>query len=487
MTFNINKFVREYKKVLVQLLVVELVRGLLIVWIAWLLQSGIRNGEFGIVLITAMIGRIALENIRIKRFNELSLDFQRKQRSKLHKTWFAGDERGQSGKLLTLMFDIVESFDDFIIKVLPNIFTVVVLMPTIILVVAMLDPLTTLIFLLTLPIAPFLLYLIGGAISKRNQQALAKMSKLNSNFKELIAAITTLKIFKQSNTALERLKVTSKQSAETTLDVLKLAFISAFALELITTLSIALIAVTVGLRLINDSIAFETALFLLILAPEFYLPIRQIGVAFHAVVRASDSINRLRCVLLSYNQDSSRELNSSLIYALRGTGLNITLNLDYLKTSGCVVVIGESGSGKSTLLRELVKEYKNETVAYLPQQSHLFKTSVRNNVTLFKEMDDSLISQALNEVGLNLNLNDKIVGLSRGELQRLGLARILVSGASILILDEPTAALDVNTKQLIINKIVGLKQRHTLIIATHDSELIGFANEIINLTGLSQT
>lgn len=477
MIFSIDKFVLEYKKVLVKLLALELARGLLIVLTAWLLQSAIISGDFGIVLLGAMVGRVVVENFRSKRFNELSLNFQEDLRKQLHRNWFEHSERGKSGELLTLMFETVETFDDFFVKVLPNILTISVLVPTIIIVAAAADPLTALIFLLTLPIAPFLLYLIGGAISKRNQQALAKLSKLNANFKELIAAITTLKIFKQSETALERLRTTSEQSAQATLEVLKLAFVSAFVLELITTLSIALIAVTVGLRLVDDSIAFDIALFLLILAPEFYSPIRQVGAAFHAAVRVVDSQRLIRA--RSKKQGVSQEQGTRSKEQVLDPS---PLTLDP-KPLTLTVVTGESGSGKSTLLRKFVKEYKSEAVAYLPQQPHLFKTSIRNNVTLFKDIEDSLVLQALNEVGLNLNLNDKAEGLSRGELQRLGLARVLVAGASILVLDEPTAALDVNTKQLIISLIVRLKQRHTLIIATHDTEIISLADDIVAVSG----
>ena len=467
---------RKYKQVLVKLLALELIRGLLIVLIAWLLQSAIISEEFGIILLCTMIGRVFVENIRSKRFNELSLNFQEDSRKRLHKNWFEHYERGRSGELLTLMFETVETFDDFLVKVLPNILTIIVLVPMIILVAAVVDPLTALIFLLTLPIAPFLLYLIGGAISKRNQQALAKVSKLNADFKELIAAITTLKIFKQSEAALDRLKTTSEQSAQTTLDVLKLAFVSAFVLELITTLSIALIAVTVGLRLVDASIAFDVALFLLILAPEFYSPIRQIGAAFHAAVRVVDSQRLI-------GARSKGQISNGVSH----------LSLDPRPLT-LTIVTGESGSGKSTLLRKFVKEYKSEAIAYLPQQPHLFKTSIRNNVTLFKEVDDSLILQALDEVGLNLVVSNqqlvdsRLEDLSRGELQRLGLARVLVKVKSLdpcpltftnIILDEPTAALDVNTKQLIISLIVRLKQRHTLIIATHDPEIIKLADKII--------
>ena len=468
MIFIINKFVREYKKALVRLVAFELCRGLLIVLAAWLLTEGIINSDFGISLLVVMIGRVIIDNVRSRHFNDLSLKFQEEIRQKLHRQWFNRSQAGNSGELLTLMFDTVEAFDDFFVRALPNIFTVLVVAPMIIIVAAVLDPLTAVIFILTLPVAPFLLYLIGGAISKRNQQALLKLTKLNAEFKELIAAITTLKIFRQSEAALKRLELTSTQSAGATLEALKLVFVSAFALELITTLSIALVAVVVGLRLIDDSINFEVALFMLMLSPEMYSPIRQLGSGFHAVVKARDSVNLLKDRILSFNQEDSRHVYKE-------------------NFNDFTVVIGESGSGKSTFLKELVKEYNNETVAYLPQQPHLFKDSIRNNVSLFKDIDDSLIYQVLHDVKLNLNLDSSVEGLSRGELQRLGLARVLIKASinitspPIIILDEPTAALDINTKQVIINIIIKLSHHNRLIIATHDQEIINLAGQIINL------
>ena len=437
--------------------------------IAWLLQLGIINAEFGITLFVVLACRIVVENCRAKKFNVLSLNFQEDLRRKLHVQLFTKETQTiNSGELLTLMFDTVEAFDDFFVRVLPNIFTISILIPLILIVSLVADSLTALIFLLTLPIAPFLLYLIGSAISQKNQQALEKLTKLNSDFKELISAITTLKIFKQTERALEKLKSTSEQSASATLEVLKFAFVSAFALELITTLSIALIAVTIGLRLVDDSISFDIALFLLILAPEFYSPIRQIGAAFHAAVKAADSIRNAECIM-------------------QNDLMTLPLKME-IPTSKLTVVVGESGSGKSTLLKALVRKYtqENEAVGYLPQQPHLFKTSIRNNVMLFKDVDDKLISKALNEVNLFFNLDERVEGLSRGQLQRLGLARVLTINAPVLILDEPTAALDIDTKQIIIDLIIRLRQEHTLIIATHDTELINLADEIINLDNFTQ-
>ena len=144
-------------------------------------------------------------------------------------------------------------------------------------------------------------------------------------------------------------------------------------------------------------------------------------------------------------------------------------------------MIGKSGSGKSTFLKSLIKifEDKKKTVAYLPQQPHFFKTSIKENITLFKEVDDEKILKVMKQVNLKFELDEMIENISRGQLQRLAFARCLLIGTPIFILDEPTSALDVDTKQIIIKIIFNLRQN--LIIATHDSDIIGFSDEIINL------
>ena len=285
MIFTIKEFL--------PLALIELARGIFIVLFAWLLQSNIISNMVELSLLVVLALRILIENLRSRKYVELSLQIQRSLRIRLHREVFSDFT---SGELLTLIFDTVKVFDDFFVAVLPNIMSLLVLVPMILIIALIVDPMTALIFLVTLPIAPFLLYLIGNAVKLKNQIALEALNKLNSDFKELLAAITTIKIFNRSKPALAKLESTSHEGAIKTLEVLKLAFVSAFALELITTLSIAIIAVTVGLRLIDNSISFDIALFLLILAPEFYSPIRQIGVAFHVVVRCRDAFTQIKAI-----------------------------------------------------------------------------------------------------------------------------------------------------------------------------------------------
>ena len=482
----------------------EILRGILIIFAAWLMMRTVEsilknNIETNYILILFLILslRLMIENILNKKFIELSLKFQKSVRSHLHRHLLT-NYNVNSGELLTLIFETVESFDELIVKVLPNILSILTLLPLILIISLMFDFMTTLIFLFTLPIAPFLLYLIGKTVSIKNQQAWSALSKLNGDFKELLSAITTLKIFRRINPALEKLKVTSEQSAIATLEVLKLAFISSFALELITTLSIALIAVTIGLRLIDYKVTFDVAFFLLLLAPEFFSPIRNIGVAFHSAVKAKDALNLIN----KYLQRNEDKLDiSSTIIKLQNVSFTYpnkiaptleNINMTF-KVGAVTVITGESGSGKSTLLKILAGLYSptsgtiliDSNIAYLPQQPHLFETTVHNNLTLFKPANDKQIKNFLKAVNLDLNLNDEVRALSRGQLQRLGLVRVLLQNANILILDEPTAGLDIDTEQIILKLLNEYKSSRTIIVASHRSTMIDFADEIFRLKTLT--
>lgn len=148
-----------------------------------------------------------------------------------------------------------------------------------------------------------------------------------------------------------------------------------------------------------------------------------------------------------------------------------------------VAVTGESGSGKSTLLRGVLGELKGEGVAYLPQQPHLFKASIRENVSLFQEVDDEEVKRILRRLRLEFELQQVPNGLSRGQLQRLGLARVLIQKRSIVLLDEPTSNLDRVTRQIVSGVIAQLVREHSLLVATHDSGLVGLADQVLELRG----
>lgn len=451
-------------------------------------------------------GRFILSGMMEKFLARLSKSVQLDFRKRIHAQLFKSDVA--SGELLTLTFDTIQALDAFFMKIAPQVASAIICLPLFLICAAVVDWLTAIILLVTLPIAPLLLWLIGKATADKSARALQELQRLNGEFRELLAAITTLKMFGRINAGATRLKATSRQSSATTLDVLKLAFVSSFALELITTLSIALVAVTLGLRLVAGSVEFQAALFLLIIAPEFFLPIRKFGVAFHVMMSARDALGRLRNFLRV--EDVTGRVaqilmppsitldNVSFAYPKKNSPVlrNVSLKFSAGKVTA---LIGKSGSGKSTLLKLLAGLLKPtggeilwndlstsrmernsmlSKVSYAPQAPHLFDATLRKNFTMFDALDAAQLQRllaALNLSTLDLNAPQK---LSRGQLQRLGLIRALLKDTPIILLDEPTAGLDAATEQKVLALIKKIATRRTIIIATHRAAVIEFADEV---------
>ena len=319
-------------------------------------------------------------------------------------------------------------------------------------------------------------------------------------------------MFGRIDAGAKKIRETSQKSSAATLDVLKLAFVSSFALELITTLSIALVAVTLGLRLVAGSVDFQPALFLLLLAPEFFMPIRRFGVAFHVIISAQASLERLNQFLSITEEKSGFKDkilmppsivldNVSFKYPKK---LSLTLqNINLTFKAGKITALtGESGVGKSTLLKILAGILKptggeifwNEIptsrmekfsflskISYSPQAPHLFEANLIKNLTMFDELNAAQLQKylsVLNLSDLNLNAAQK---LSRGQLQRLGLIRALLKDTPIILLDEPTAGLDEITEKKVLMLIKEISLRKTIIIATHRAAVIESADETVSL------
>ena len=510
--FTIIEIFKANKKILVEIAACKLVEGFFILLGAGFLVRFIDapSEKFLLATLGFFAGRFLLASRAEIIFARLSANVQTSFRKKIHVQIF--DKEIASGELLTLIFDTVQSLDEFFMKVAPQIFSAIIFLPIFIICAAVVDWITAAILLMTLPIAPLLLWLIGKATAEKSARAWAELQKLNGEFRELLAAITTLKMFGRIGAGASKIRAASEKSSAATLDVLKLAFVSSFALELITTLSIALVAVTLGLRLLAGGVDFQAALFLLLLAPEFFLPIRKFGVAFHVIISARASLERLKNFLQSTEEvagltekilmppsitvdDVSFTYPKKFSPVLRGVSLKF-------KAGKVTAIIGESGAGKSTLLKLLAgilkptageifwnelptsrmeKTSRLSKISYVPQAPHLFETTLIKNFTMLDELDAAQLQKfllALNLSTLDLNSPQK---LSRGQLQRLGLIRALLKDAPIILLDEPTAGLDELTEQKVLALIKEISLRKTIIIATHRAAVINFADEVLQL------
>ena len=462
---------------------------------------------------------------------QLSDDLRLFCRRALHREMLA---HGQSGAgVLTLTLERVDALDPWFRTLLPTMIAGVVIIPLVLLVTAVVDPLSALLFLVTLPIAPFLLYLIGKATRRASERQWDEMRALTDGFGDLVRAAATLKIFRRIDAEGHHLAQMSHAFSEASLAVLRLAFVSSFALELITTLSIALIAVSIGLRLMDGGMTFQAAFFVLILAPQFYQPLREGGIAFHAAMDAATAEKALAPYLdappsITGTHDqilsppSVRTEALTYRYPLTDEAVLTDLTLSF-PAGKSTVIAGDSGSGKSTLLlllagqrspsegritladgagtehsydlARLTEETRNALITYVPQEPHIFGASLAENVTLWtRDAADAEITAALEAAalgdflralpeGLHTRLGMGGHPLSAGERHRLGLARALFQDRPIVLLDEVTAGLDEETELCVIDALTAFSHRHTMILTAHRPALIAWADQVVTLGG----
>lgn len=521
---------------------VELLHGGLTILAAWntaaivntvfLGHGGLAETASELLMLFLCIFAMALLRLPKSRIEaQLSDDLRLYCRRALHREMLA---HGQSGAgVLTLTLERVDALDPWFRTLLPTMIAGVVIIPLVLLVTAVVDPLSALLFLVTLPIAPFLLYLIGKATRRASERQWDEMRALTDGFGDLVRAAATLKIFRRVDAEGHHLAQMSHAFSEASLAVLRLAFVSSFALELITTLSIALIAVSIGLRLMDGGMTFKAAFFVLILAPQFYQPLREGGIAFHAAMDAATAEKALAPYLdappsITGTHDqilsppSVRTEALTYRYPLTDEAVLTDLTLSF-PAGKSTVIAGDSGSGKSTLLlllagqlspsegrimladgagtehsydlARLTEETRNALITYVPQEPHIFGASLAENVTLWtRDAADAEITAALEAAalgdflralpeGLHTRLGMGGHPLSAGERHRLGLARALFQDRPIVLLDEVTAGLDEDTELCVIDALTAFSHHRTMILTAHRPALIAWADQVVTLGG----
>ena len=536
------QMLHSQRRVLSIRVAVELLHGGLTILAAWktaaivnavfLRHGGLAETASDLLMLFLCVFAMALLRLPKSRIeSQLSDDLRLSCRRALHREMLA---HGQSGAgVLTLTLERVDALDPWFRTLLPTMIAGVVIIPLVLLVTAVVDPLSALLFLVTLPIAPFLLYLIGKATRRASERQWDEMRTLTDGFGDLVRAAATLKIFRRVDAEGLHLAQMSHAFSEASLAVLRLAFVSSFALELITTLSIALIAVSIGLRLMDGGMTFQAAFFVLILAPQFYQPLREGGIAFHAAMDAATAEKALAPYLdtppsITGTHDqilappSVRTEALTYRYPLTDEAVLTDLTLSF-PAGKSTVIAGDSGSGKSTLLlllagqlspsegrimladgagtehsydlARLTEETRNALITYVPQEPHIFDASLAENVTLWtRDAADAEITAALEAAalgdflralpeGLHTRLGMGGHPLSAGERHRLGLARALFQDRPIVLLDEVTAGLDEETERCVIDALTAFSHHRTMILTAHRPALIAWADQVVTLGG----
>lgn len=416
-------------------------------------------------------------------------------------------------ELLPLALESTDALDAWYTRVLPVVLGIAVTMPCLLLAAFLVDPMTGLLMLVTVPIAPFLLYLIGRVTREASEAQWRAMNRFSAGLAEILRALPTLKLFARERAERQRVRGLSEDFAGAALRVLQLSFVSAFALELITTLAIAIIAVSIGLRLLYGQLTFTAAFFVLLLTPEFYQPLRLSGTAFHNGMMASTAEQALRDSVLGASAIQGTSLQRATLtvqnvsFRYPGSPLPLLSGIQFTVPKGSLTVLaGPSGCGKTTLLRLLAGLLTPESgqitranaLSYVPQEPHLYNATLFENITLFQQdCSEQAVRQALKALclsewtealpqGLMTPLGEGGQSLSQGQRKRLGLARALVQDRPLILLDEPTAALDERTAATIREVLLSLKAsgRHTLFVISHDERLQAAADTVLDLDAL---
>jgi thiol reductant ABC exporter CydD subunit len=528
-----------------------LLAGLLTIWQAWLLSSTVNGVFLQGQSLAQVIGWLRLLLVIIAArgllawVNEISAnavavyvktDLRNRLFAHIQALGPAYTRAERTGDLTTAAVEGIEALDAYFSQYLPQLVITALVPISILLFVFPIDLLSGIILLLTAPLIPFFMILIGkGAEAVTNRQY-ETLSLLSAHFLDSLQGLTTLKILGQSKAHVENIARVSDQFRDRTMAVLRITFLSALALELLATLSTAIIAVEIGLRLLYAKMEFREAFFLLILAPEFYLPLRMLGLRFHAGMAGTSAARRI-FEILDIESGEKRGKNKgnttlsspffihlenlSFTYPDEATPALQNINLE-IHAGQHIALVGPSGAGKSTLVnlllgfiqpssgkiaasdRTLSTVYgppSAEQIAWVPQKPYLFHDTIANNILLGKpeatqeQLEAAAKAAYLHEFIASLpNGFETVIGeggarLSGGQAQRLALARAFLKDAPILILDEPTSSLDPetesileeSTRQLMQGRTACGEQRRTIITIAHRLNTVFQADQIIVL------
>ena len=406
---------------------------------------------------------------------------------------------------------------------LPALLLATILTPVSTLVLGLYDLKSAVIVVITLPLIPIFMVLIGLATADRSAAALAAMTTLQARLLDLIAGIPTLRALGRATGPEHRISELAAAHRRSAMATLRMAFLSALVLELLATLGVAVVAVSIGLRLVFGEISLTAGLTVLLLAPDVYWPLRRIGVEFHAAQDGRAAADKAFALIedLPIAMPGTRTVSArGAVIVLDKLGITGRDGLCPDELSGLIqpgqvtVLTGANGAGKSTTLQVIagttaatnggatvagVKIADLEPtgwwrqVSWLPQRPVLIPGTVADNLALFgtlTDVDNACTASGFDQViaelpdGMQTLVGSGGVGLSLGQRQRLGLARALGSAAPVLLLDEPTAHLDAATEARALRAIVErARAGATVVVVGHREQVVGIGDHVIQVAG----
>ena len=429
----------------------------------------------------------------------------------------------RSGELVNTLVDGIEGLQDYYAKFLPTM-SLVVLVPLAILVfIFPIDWISGLIMLGTAPLIPFFMILIGKGTEKLNKKQWRKLARMSAHFLDMIQGLTTLKLFNASRREADVIANIANEYRIKTMSVLRMAFLSSLVLEFLATVSIAMVAVTIGFRLFYGEMDFFYGFFVLLLAPEFYLPLRNMGTHYHARMEAIGAAEKmveiLETPLPKKRANNKVARHDNLDIAIKNISFSYEEGreaLHYVSFSipnkQRIALVGTSGAGKTTLTHLLLGFIQPQTgdvtinqqslsmlslsawreqLAWVPQNPHLFHGTIHDNIALaIPDATDEAVKTAAKRAHADIFIEklpekydtligERGIGLSGGEIQRIALARAFLKDAPLVIFDEATANLDRESEIAIQRSIDDLAQDHSILVIAHRLETVKNADNII--------
>lgn len=442
---------------------------------------------------------------------------------------------GADGELSTLLTEQVDALDGYISRYAPQQILVLVAPVFILLAVALYSLFAAVLLLLTAPLVPLFMVLVGREASKASQLQLQQLSRMGGRLYDFLQGLPLLKRLNATAVAGAHLEHAASQYQQGSMKVLRLAFLSTAVLELFTSVAIALVALYLGLGLLgelpwhkgNIPVPYQSALFILLLCPEFYQPLRQLGTDYHAKAQAIAACSQFRTLYnndhqavqaaaaLSFTTASENllppALNLTQILVGEPTAARLTIEQLHISPGEQLLIYGPSGSGKSTLLQLLagfvpfsgavmvqgqaldsahIHQLRSQ-LGYLQQQAELLPGTIADNLKLAKsdasaeEMQQVLMKVELwdflaqQHEGLDYRLGDFGAGLSGGQQQRLALARLLLQQKPIWLLDEPFAELDEDTSARLSSLLRHISTGKTLLLVSHQYTQLSWLNRTL--------